>query len=84
MGVEKELFYQVLDRQIDNIIGSVAPQFGTFSGIVKSKIHGFIAPYVEAFTDDGTVDVETSSAFLKEKALTEIENFKKKCQDASH
>lgn len=79
MGTEISLFYQMLDREIDNLITSLAPQLSSFSGIAKQKVHGYVDPYVQCFLgSDGKVDTDTASEFAKQKVTSEIEAFRAK------
>lgn len=82
MGTELNVFYQMLDREIENIIYRVAPQLSSFSGTAKQKVHGYIEPYVQALLgSDGKVDTNTAAEFAKEEACSKIEAFKEKLKN---
>jgi hypothetical protein len=64
---DKELLYQMLQREIINILEGVAPQFKMFSGVVTNYVIELIDPYVTAFLspDDGTLNKKAARCILK-------------------
>jgi hypothetical protein len=81
---DKELLYQLLQREVVNIIESTTPQFRMFSGIISNYIIELIDPYVNAFLspDDGRMNQKAAGAFIKKEANEKIEKFLKEFEDA--
>jgi hypothetical protein len=76
---DKELLYQMLQREIGNIIEGTAPQFKMFTNFASNYIIELIDPYVNAFLspDDGTLNKKAASAFLKQETNEKIDKFLK-------
>jgi hypothetical protein len=76
---DKELLYQMLQREVDNLITNAAPQFKMFSGYATNYIIGIVDPYVTAFLspDDGTLNQKAAGAFLKQETTEKIDKFLK-------
>jgi hypothetical protein len=76
---DKELLYQMLQREIGNLIESSIPQFKMFSGAASNYLIELIDPYVSAFLspDDGTLNQKAASAFLKQETNEKIDKFLK-------
>lgn len=74
---EKEIFYSILGREIDNLLGG-SPSSSFLSGVVKKWIFNYIEPYVNLFMDGDTVQADMATAFVKEEMNAKIDNFKKK------
>lgn len=78
---DKEIFYQVLFREIDNFLANFNnPLVNVFSDPVKRYLEKFLEPYVEAFIEPpkNELNADMASEFLKEEANEKIENFKKR------
>jgi hypothetical protein len=80
---DKELLYQMLQREIGNLIDITAPQFKLFSGSASSYIINLIDPYVSAFLspDDGTLNKAAAGEFLKQETNEKIDKFLKDFED---
>jgi hypothetical protein len=76
---DKELLYQMLKREIGNLIESTIPQFRMFSGVASNYVIELIDPYVDAFLsqDDGTLNQKAAGTFLKQETNEKIEKFLK-------
>jgi hypothetical protein len=76
---DKELLYQMLQREIGNLIENTLPQFKMFSGAATKYVIELIDPYVDAFLsqDDGTLNQKAAGAFLKQETNEKIEKFLK-------
>jgi hypothetical protein len=76
---DKELLYQMLQREIGNLIEGVAPQFKMFTGSVSKYIIELVDPYVNAFLspDDGALNQKAAGAFLKQETSEKIDKFLK-------
>jgi hypothetical protein len=80
---DKELLYQMLQREINSLIDSAFPQFKMFSGNATNYIISLIDPYVSAFLspDDGTLNKNAASEFLKQETSEKINKFLKDFED---
>jgi hypothetical protein len=76
---DKELLYQMLQREVGNLIEATAPQFKMFSGMASNYVIELIDPYVNAFLspDDGTLNQKAAGAFLKQETNEKIDRFLK-------
>jgi hypothetical protein len=76
---DKELLYQMLNREVENLIANVAPQFKMFSPYATNYIISIVDPYVNAFLspDDGTLNQKAVTAFLKQETTDKIDRFLK-------
>lgn len=73
---DKELLYQILSRDVDNILGQYVPQMRIFSGTISRYMMNLIDPYVDAFLqDDDRMNSQAATAFMKQKASAEIQSF---------
>lgn len=77
---EKEIFYSILSREIDNLLG-LTPASAFIGNIVKKWIFNYIDPYVNLFMEGETMDEDMAAAFVKEEMSSKIENFKKKFKE---
>lgn len=61
---EKEILYQIIEREISNILGAINPSFRIFSDSLTSFAINFIDPYVDAFTKGSfpTAKINTTAA----------------------
>ena len=76
---DKTLFYQVLKREIDNLVGELSPSLRIFSNSISNYVIKTIDPYIDAFmfgTDE--INTEAAGEFVKEEVNTRIDNFMKK------
>lgn len=64
---DKELLYQLLEREVKNIIELAAPQFKMFSGTASNFLISLIDPYVDAFLSpaDGSLNKRSSWGIFK-------------------
>jgi hypothetical protein len=76
---DKELLYQMLQREVGNIIEIAAPQFRMFTNVASNYVIELIDPYVSAFLspDDGTLNQKAAGAFLKQETNEKIDKFLK-------
>ena len=76
---DKELLYQMLQREISSLINNAAPQFKMFSGIATNYVIELIDPYVNAFLspDDGSLNKSAAGEFLKQETNEKINKFLK-------
>jgi hypothetical protein len=76
---DKEILYQMLQREVNSLINAVLPQFKMFSGTAASYIIDIIDPYVSAFLspDDGSLNKKAAGEFLKQETNEKINKFLK-------
>jgi hypothetical protein len=76
---DKELLYQMLQREISNLVESTVPQLKMFSNSASNYIITLIDPYVDAFLspDDGNLNQKAAGAFLKQETNEKIDKFLK-------
>lgn len=72
---DKELFYQVLNREVSSIISQYLPQFQMFSGTITKYICKYIEPYIDAFLQDDKLDVDAIGEYTKQEVNSKIKNF---------
>lgn len=76
---EKEVLYQILNREISNFLSKINPAFRMFSSTLTNYVIDFVEPYVNAFTNsDGNINTKAASGYLKEEVSDKIEAFMKK------
>ena len=73
---EKELLYQVLNREISNVLGSINPAFKMFSPSATKYIMTLFNDYIDAFIGvDNKINTEAASEFMKEEINKKVEAF---------
>jgi len=73
---EKELLYQVLNREVSNILGAVNPAFKMFSPSATKYIMTLFNDYIDAFIGvDNKINTEAAGAFMKEEINRKVEAF---------
>lgn len=81
---EKELLYQVISREVSNLLGGLNPTFRMFSSTVTNYIINFLDPYVDAFmNNDGELNTKAATGFVKQEMNEKIEAFMKKFEAES-
>ena len=78
---DKEILYQMLSREIDNLLGK-NQMLRLFSDPIKSWIINYIDPYVNAFFMGTTkINSEVAGTFVKEEFNNKINDFIKKFEE---
>lgn len=73
---EKELLYQVLNREISNVLGSINPAFKMFSPSATKYVMTLFNDYIDAFIGvDNKINTEAASEFMKEEINKKVEAF---------
>jgi hypothetical protein len=81
---ERELLYQMLSREVSNILGSINPTFRMFSDMATNYLIQIIDPYVSAFTSNGeNLNPKVVSSFAKQEINEKIDKFMKKFEEES-
>lgn len=78
---DKQIFYSILSREIDNLIGSINPTLGFLSNGIKNYVINFIDPYVNLFLEGKNLNVDMASSFLEEEVKNKINCFKEKYKE---
>lgn len=80
---EKEMFFNILNREIDNIL-SGNPILLSFSGSIKRWVRGYIEPYLNYFIKEDKVETDIAIAFIEEEISNKIQSFKNKFEEAKN
>ena len=73
---DKEILYQMLEREIRNILNIINPTLSVFSGTATKYDINYIDPYVDAFMDDGSnIQTAAASEFVKQEVNDKIKDF---------
>lgn len=77
---EKEVLYQMLNREIGNILGGINPMFKMFSPYVMNYIISTFDEYIDKFIspDTSKINGKAAASFLKEETGRRIDDFLKK------
>lgn len=77
---EKEIFYNILGREIDNLL-SANPSLAFFSGVVKKWVFNYIDPYVNLFMEGDRIQTDMATAFIEDEMSNKIKKFKQKFEE---
>lgn len=74
---DKEILYQMIKRNIDNILGQYVPSLKIFSNTISNYTINFLDPYISAFMEPGTneFNAEAAGEYLKDETTKKIESF---------
>jgi hypothetical protein len=79
---EREILYQMLSREISNILGGINPTFRMFSDMATKYVIQIIDPYVSAFMSDGKeMNVKAAGTFAKQEINEKIDKFMKQFEE---
>ena len=78
-NVDKQVLYNVIEREVHNIIAANFPVLGLFEGTITNYILSYIDPYVNAFIEGPQqhLNIEQLSAFTQAEVSDKIARFKK-------
>ena len=77
---EKEVFYSILEREIDNLL-CINPSLAFFSRPIKNWVLEYIDPYVSLFMEGDKLRTDMATSYIKEEVSNKINNFKKKFEE---
>ena len=81
---DKEILYQMLSREIDNIL-SRNPMFRMFSGPISNWVISIVDPYVDAFyMGTQNLNTEAASRFVKSEISSKVDDFITKFKEEQH
>lgn len=76
---DKDILYQMISREVDNLLGMYVPGLRVFSGTITKYIVNFIDPYVNAFFGEDTgINTEAAGEFVKSEVNEKVQDFMKK------
>jgi hypothetical protein len=75
MGADKEILYNIVKRNVDNLTRNV-PILGMFSDTISNYVIKYIDPYVSGFMEGEELDVDQLSEFTKYEVNHKIDEFK--------
>lgn len=76
MANDKQILYNVIAREVHNFTQGI-PMLGLFEGAIVNYIIKYIDPYVTAFTEGDTLDIEQLTSFTSHEVDAKIAEFKK-------
>lgn len=76
----KSIFYNILRRELDNFL-SKTPLFWTFRDSIFQVVVNYIDPYVNAFIDGGTLNIDMTTDFAAKELNFKIQEFKKEYKE---
>lgn len=74
---DKDILYQIIGREVSNILGSLNPTFRMFSNAATGYVISIIDPYVDAFLSGGQINTKAASGFIKQEISSKIDEFMK-------
>ena len=77
---EKDIFYNILHREIDNLLAKT-PLFWTFRDAIFQLLVNYIDPYVNVLMGKEKLDIDMTADFAKEEINKKIERFKQEYKD---
>lgn len=80
MASDKDIFYNILKRELDNFL-SKTPLFWTFKDSIFQLIIKYIDPYVNAFIEGDTLNIDMGADFAAKELDSKIQKFKKEYKE---
>ena len=81
---DKELLYQIVNREVSNILSGINPAFRVFSQSISNYLIEIVDSYVDAFTnDDGKIMTNAAREYLKDETNKKIDEYIKKFENDS-
>ena len=77
---KKDIFYNILHREIDNLL-TKTPLFWTFRDSIFQLLVNYIDPYVNVLMGKEKLDIDMTADFAKEEINKKIERFKQEYKD---
>lgn len=84
---EKELLYQVISREVENMLGSINPAFRMFNNVAVNYVINIIDPYIDAFIandKDHKINTDAVGSFLKTEINEKVDNFMKNFKEENN
>jgi ferric iron reductase protein FhuF len=79
MKSDKEILFQMLNREVDNILMNFGPFGNLASGPVKKYLYEMVSPYVDAFLNSNeSLNASAATEFTKEQVNDKVDAFLKK------
>lgn len=80
MASDKDIFYNILKRELDNFL-SKTPLFWTFRDSIFQLLVNYIDPYVNAFIDGATLNIDMGADFAAKELDSKIQKFKQEYKE---
>lgn len=79
MKSDKEILFQMLNREVDNILMNFGPFGNLAAGPVKKYLYEMVSPYVDAFLNSNeSLNTSAATEFTKEQVNDKVDAFLKK------
>lgn len=72
---EKQIVYNILKRYIDNLCGKT-PLFWAFKDLIFQYLINYIDPYLDAFMENGKLDIDMTADFAAKELNHKLQEFK--------
>ncbi len=81
---DKEILFQMIFREVDKILANFNPAVRLMAEPIKGFVYNFLDPYVSAFFNLGTTNINTEAAstFIQQEATNKIADFVKDFEKA--
>lgn len=79
---DKELLFQILDREVVNVLNQFSPAFSMFSPMISNFVKKTIEPYIDAFCmGTTTINTDAAGSFVKKEISEKVDAFIKQFND---
>lgn len=78
---DKDVLYQMLEREVSNLLGGFNPGLRGFSNLVTNYIIKFIDPYVDAFMNGDKINLQAAKQYLKDETSRKIDEYMAKFRE---
>lgn len=80
---EKQLLYQIISREIGNLLGSINPSFKFFAPMIMNYLEQLTSQYLDKFIspDDDKLNAKAVASFAKQETNKKIDEFLKKFEE---
>ena len=80
MASNKDIFYNILKRELDNFL-SKTPLFWTFRDSIFQLLVNYIDPYVNTLIDGATLNIYMGADFAAKELDSKIQKFKEEYKE---
>lgn len=76
MSNDKQILYNMISREVENIVSNISPRLGVFSGTLANYIIKYIDPYVDMFfMGSDSLNTDAAGKFVSTEVNSRIQNF---------
>lgn len=72
---DKEILYQMINREISNLLAGFNPGLRGFSNVVTNYVIKYIDPYVDAFMNGDKLNIPAVNQYLKDETSRKIDEY---------